>query len=168
MVRSPGFGSINADNIALFRLAFALASGFPLNLPVTYKSPAHSSTGTRSAVLSASHCLSADGFMFSFTPLNGVLFTFPSRYLFSIAHADVFSLTRWSWLIHMEFHVLHATRDSASIVEFSTTRLSLSLVHLFNASSNRSIPSRCPTTPTYMYIGLGSSPFAHHYLGNLF
>ena len=53
--------------------------------------------------------------MFYFTPLTGVLFTFPSRYLFAIAHADVFSLTTWSWLIHMEFHVLHATRDTATI-----------------------------------------------------
>src|SRR3712207_4896061 len=34
MVRSPGFGSINTDKNALFRLAFALARGFSLNLPV--------------------------------------------------------------------------------------------------------------------------------------
>jgi hypothetical protein len=33
---------------ALLRLAFALASGFSLNQATPYKSPAHSSTGTRS------------------------------------------------------------------------------------------------------------------------
>lgn len=78
-----------------------------------YNSPAHSSTGTRSDVESSSHCLSTDGFMFYFTPLTGVLFTFPSRYWFTIAHAVVFSLTRWSSLIHTGFLVPHATRDSA-------------------------------------------------------
>eukprot|EP00963_Diacronema_lutheri_P014606 scaffold3294_cov10700-Pavlova_lutheri.AAC.2 len=47
MVRSPGFGSIKSDKIALFRLAFALASTVCLNQATPYKSPAHSSTGTR-------------------------------------------------------------------------------------------------------------------------
>ena len=32
-------------------------------------------------------------------PLTGVLFTFPSRYLFTIGRQGVFSLTRWSWQI---------------------------------------------------------------------
>ena len=77
--------------------------------------------------------------MFFFTPLIGVLFTFPSRYCFAIGHTGVFSLISWSRLIHMGFHVPHATRDSATIFKFSTTRLSLSLVHLFNASSNSTI-----------------------------
>ena len=48
MVRSPGFGSIRSDYNALLRLAFALASVFFLNQATSYKSPAHSSTGTRS------------------------------------------------------------------------------------------------------------------------
>ena len=30
------------------------------------------------------------------------------------------------------------------------------------------IPCRCPTTPIDLSTGLGSSPFAHHYLGNRF
>ena len=75
---------------------------------------------------------------------------------------------RWSSLIHMEFHVLHATRDSASILLLSTTGLSPSLVQYFAASSNIQIPYRCPTTPRCMHLGLGSSPFAHHYLENRF
>ena len=41
----------------------------------------------------------------------GVLFTFPSRYYFTIGHLVIFSLTRWSSQIHKEFPVLHATRD---------------------------------------------------------
>ena len=41
----------------------------------------------------------------------GVLFTFPSRYLFTIGHQVVFSLARWSGQIHTGLHVSHATRD---------------------------------------------------------
>ena len=43
---------------------------FFLNPATSYKSPAHSSTGTRSGS-TPSHCLSANGFMFYFTPLRG-------------------------------------------------------------------------------------------------
>ncbi|KAK8952029.1 hypothetical protein KSP39_PZI004205 [Platanthera zijinensis] len=43
----------------------------------------------------------------------GVLFTFPSRYYFAIGHLRVFSLTRWSLLIHTRFHMPHATRVRA-------------------------------------------------------
>ncbi|KAJ1681193.1 hypothetical protein LUZ63_023585 [Rhynchospora breviuscula] len=44
---------------------------------------------------------------------GGVLFTFPSRYYFAIGHPGVFSLARWSLLIHTGFHVSHATRVRA-------------------------------------------------------
>ena len=36
------------------------------------------------------------GFRFYFTPLTGVLFTFPSRYWCAIGHQRVFSLGTWS------------------------------------------------------------------------
>ena len=36
-------------------------------------------------------------FQVLFTPLLGVLFTFPSRYWFTIGLSGVFSLTRWCW-----------------------------------------------------------------------
>ncbi len=78
--------------------------------------------------------------MFYFTPLAGVLFTFPSRYYFAIGYAVVFSLTRWSSLIHTEFHVLRATRDSACQLPLSTTGLSPSLVQFSAASSNFHYP----------------------------
>lgn len=50
-----------------------------------------------------------------FTPLKGFFFTFPSRYYFAIGHSGVFSLTRWSSLIHTGFHVPHVTWDKISI-----------------------------------------------------
>ncbi len=43
------------------------------------------------------------------TPLTGVLFTFPSRYLFTIGRQLVFSLTRWSWQIQTGLHVSRPT-----------------------------------------------------------
>jgi hypothetical protein len=107
VVRSPGFGSIRSDKIALdtqtakllvctlqtcFRLGFG---SLVLNQATPYKSPAHSSTGTRSRS-NLSHRLSDYGFMFCFTPWSRFFFTFPSRYYFAIGHSGVFSLTRWS------------------------------------------------------------------------
>ena len=43
-----------------------------------------------------------------------MLFTFPSRYWFTIGLWGVFSLTGWSRLIHAEFLVLRATQDTAT------------------------------------------------------
>ena len=86
--------------------------------------------------------------MFYFTPLAGVLFTFPSRYCFAIGYTLVFSLTRWSSLIHTEFHGLRATRDSVWLLPFSTTGLSPPLVQLSTASSNFGKSGRLSHYPT--------------------
>jgi hypothetical protein len=40
-----------------------------------------------------------------------VLFTFPSRYLFTIGRRLVFSLTRWSAQIHAKLHLGRATQE---------------------------------------------------------
>ena len=52
------------------------------------------------------------GFRDSFTPLVGVLFTFPSRYSFAIGLPGVFSLAGWSRRIRAEFLVLRVTQDT--------------------------------------------------------
>ena len=57
--------------------------------------------------------LQAHGFRDSFTPLRGVLFTFPSRYWFTIGLSRVFSLSGWSRRIHTGFHVTRATQGTA-------------------------------------------------------
>jgi hypothetical protein len=96
---------------ALFRLAFAKGSRYySLTNATSSKSPAHSSTGTRSIIFNLPLLVSIRFHVLFHSP-TGVLFTFPSRYYFAIAHSEVFSLTRWSSLIHTEFHVFHATRD---------------------------------------------------------
>ena len=63
--------------------------------------------------LRSSYTLYAIGFRFYFTPLTGVLFTFPSRYLFTIGCQGVFSLIQWSGRIHAEFHVHRITWDTS-------------------------------------------------------
>ena len=45
----------------------------------------------------------------------GVLFTFPSRYWFTIGQRIVFSLGRWSSRIPTGFHVPRGTRDTSRV-----------------------------------------------------
>jgi hypothetical protein len=51
-------------------------------------------------------------FQVSFTPLVGVLFTFPSRYSFAIGHQGVFRLGGWSPHLRTGFHVSRPTQGS--------------------------------------------------------
>ena len=103
---------------ALFRLAFAPAPSFSdLTSPHTRNSSAHSSKGTplgyrpaETEPTTPSDCLWARGFRYCFTPLIGVLFTFPSRYLFTIGHARVFRLRGWSPYVQTELHVFRPTQ----------------------------------------------------------
>ena len=68
-------------------------------------SPDHNAKGTQSGAYDPkaappSYRLYADGFRIYFTPRTGVLFTFPSRYSFTIGHTRVFSLGGWSPQLH--------------------------------------------------------------------
>ena len=59
--------------------------------------------------------LADTGFQVLFHSPPGVLFTFPSRYCFTIGHQVVFSLTGWSPLIQTRFHVSRPTLDTVSL-----------------------------------------------------
>ena len=68
-------------------------------------SPDHNAKGTQSVVTEPKPCptsyrLYACRFRISFTPRTGVLFTFPSRYSFTIGHTRVFRLGGWSPRFH--------------------------------------------------------------------
>ena len=52
----------------------------------------------------------------------GVLFTFPSRYWFTIGHRVVFSLGRWSSQIPTGFHVSRGTRGHPRVTHDFTYR----------------------------------------------
>ena len=130
MDRSLGFGSIPYDFFALFRLDFSSTS-YLKYLILPYKI-------TRRTVLQKVRhrtykvlCLLVNiGFHVLFHSPPGVLFTFPSRYCFTIGHQVVFSLWGWSPNLHTRFHVSRTTPDTTMSIDFSHTRLSLSLVCL--------------------------------------
>ena len=69
-------------------------------------------------------------FQVYFTPLDGVLFTFPSRYLFAIGLSGVFSLTGWYRQIHTKFLWFRATQDTTFLLILTLTGLSPSLARL--------------------------------------
>ena len=111
MGRSPGFTSAARNLCALLRLAFASVTGLkPLALLRTSNSLAHYTKGTLSSrfIGTPTDCWHMVSGTFNSPP--GVLFTFPSRYYFTIGHKLVFSLTRWSGLIPTGFHVSRSTR----------------------------------------------------------
>ncbi|KAA0041965.1 ribosomal protein L10 [Cucumis melo var. makuwa] len=77
-------------------------------------------------VLVSSHCLEADGFIFYFTPRRGFFSPFPhGTTSLSISQELRQRLARWSLLIHMGFHVPHATQ--AAPISFDATTESLLL-----------------------------------------
>jgi hypothetical protein len=116
MPRSLRFGSTACDSNALFRLAFATAPPHGLTSPHTItrrlilqKARSHI-TNKASLVYAPTACRHTVSGTIS-RPLTGALFTFPSRYLFTIGHQGVFRLTRWSWQIHTGFLGPRATWD---------------------------------------------------------
>ena len=108
MGRSLQFRVYEHQLFALFRLAFAPAPHFLLNLAGARNSLAHSSIGTPSLAL---RLLVDIRFQVLFHSAPAVLFTFPSRYLFTIAHLVIFSLDGWSRLLPTGFLVSCRTQD---------------------------------------------------------
>ena len=82
----------------------------------------------------------------------GVLFTFPSRYLFAIGHQGVFRLGGWSPHVQTGFHVSRLTQGSADIYTYGAiTRFGRTFQTVL-LTTNR--PLAC-------------SAFARHYSRNL-
>ena len=132
MDRSPGFGSITCNYFALFRLVFTSAPYLiVLNLAAYNNSPDRSTKSTLSD-LNVLQLLVNTRFQVLFHSPPGVLFTFPSRYCFSIGHQLVFSLRRWSSYIPTRFLVSRGTLDTLAVYHLSLTGLSPSLVAAFN------------------------------------
>ena len=87
-------------------------------------------------------------FQVYFTPLVGLLFTFPSRYWFTIGHQGVFRLGRWSSQIQTGFLVSRPTQDThrafsiAGYGAFTLSRYTFQYILLTNQ-----VPQLSPTTP---------------------
>ena len=123
----------------------------------------------RHALKARSDRLQAHGFRVSFTPLRGVLPTFPSRYLYTIGLKGVFSLAGWSRRIHAGFLVPRATQGTAARRPRSRKGLSPAAARLSRRFRSARACALCgPTTPLGRChpSGLGSSPVARHYWGN--
>ena len=98
-----------------------------------------------------------------------MLFTFPSRYWFTIGLQRVFSLGGWARRVHTGFHVPRATQDTAGIRQASCKGLSPALAALSNAVPLTCFRSRVAVLQPRRNRnpdGLGCSPFARHYWGN--
>ena len=142
MARSPGFGS-TATNFRPIQTRFRYGSGFSaLTLPATV---------TRRTVLQKvrRHTFRYQGTGMVLRPLvgirfqvlfhspPGVLFTFPSRYWFTIGRRVVFSLGRWSSQLPTGFHVPRGTQVSPSPFESFAYRTLTSCGGPFQAASAR-------------------------------
>ena len=105
--------------LALLRLGFPTAPMLQhLNLAAYHNSLARSTKSTWSLALPL---LVSTGFQVLFHSPPGVLFTFPSRYYFSIGHWVVFRLGGWAPRLQTGFHVSGPTLDPLCIFSISPT-----------------------------------------------
>jgi hypothetical protein len=121
MGKSRGFGSTATNYFALFRLGFPTASDLKsLTLLVTITRRFILQKARRHAY-KALRLLVSIRFQVLFHSPPGVLFTFPSRYWFTIGRQVVFSLRGWSPQIPTGFHVSRGTWDTLCSFVFSST-----------------------------------------------
>ena len=169
MDRSPGFGS-NArySFFALFRLGLPAPPVLQyLKLATYINSPDRSTKSTRSH-MNVLSVLVSTRFQVLFHSPPGVLFTFPSRYFFSIGHQVVFRLGGWSPHLPTGFHVSCGTPDPAGALQISPTGLSPCIAALPNAFGYlKKLPYAVQNPGNIATPGLASSAFARHYLRNL-
>ena len=92
---------------------FRCAYTYRLKLAANRNSLTHYTKGTPSPLRAPTACRHPVSGLFH-SPL-GVLFTFPSRYLFAIGHQGVFRLGGWSPHVQTGFHVSRLTQGSACI-----------------------------------------------------
>jgi hypothetical protein len=107
---------------ALFRLAFASAPDLLLNLATYGNSQDRSTKSTPSDLtyVMVLRLIVSTWFQVLFHSPPGVLFTFPSRYWFTIGRQVVFSLGRWSSRLPTRFLVSRGTLDpSRSLCPFA-------------------------------------------------
>jgi hypothetical protein len=170
MGRSPGFGSTATYSDALFRLAFAAAPAFGLNLARDRYSPVHSTKGTPSP-LARLRLVVSTRFQVLFHSPSGVLFTFPSRYWCAIGRQGVFSLGRWSSQLPTGFPVSRGTQERPGRARDFDYRA----VTVYGGSFQNHFVYRAPLSLPWWDVlqprrdepfGLGCSRFARRYSGN--
>ena len=185
MGSSPGFGSTPRDFRRPVQTRFRSGCARDwLSLATKRNSPVHSSIGTPSARLGAFDCLRAHGFRNYFTPLIGVLFTFPSRYWSAIGHFEYLALESGLPSFPRAFAVPRGTQErspaAASGVGYGT--LTPFGGPFQGPSPTRAVCNRRRSSPFAAAspyntqrteggdplgaLGLGCSRFARRYYGN--
>ena len=96
-------------------LSLRLHTFLVLNLAI-YNNSLDRSTKSTISRLKSLYLLVNIRFQVLFHSPPGVLFTVPSRYLFSIGYQVVFSLTEWSPLFHTRFLVSRTTLDLSRLL----------------------------------------------------
>ena len=157
-----------------------------LNLATSSKSPDHSSIGTPLGIPQSCPCgialrlIVSPRFQVLFHCPLGLLFTFPSRYWFTIGLLRVFSLIRWSGQIHTRLHVPRDTWELRTEVcdpfayraftfygrPFQILRLECRFVTSALRCGTKHGAPRHPLRNAHRLwhaIGLGSSAFARRY-----
>ena len=117
------------------------------------------------ASVAARDILPVCGFRFSFTPLTGVLFAFPSRYCCTIGGWLVFSLGSWSTQLQTGFLVPRPTQvPRHEVRRIPPTRLSRSLGCLSRPFRYASLFSKLhgssPRGPTTLLFAVWALPFS--------
>ena len=140
MGSSPGFGSTPCDYACLCSKSRPIQTRFRcgsachwLNLATKSNSPAHSPRGPPSDLLQRSivlRLLVSIRFQVLFTPLTGVLFTFPSRYLFTIGHQQYLALEDGPPCFPQDSTCPVVLKNTSRDFPFSPTGLSPSTVAL--------------------------------------
>ena len=147
-------------------ISLRLHSFLEFNL-ATYNNSLDRSTKSTISRLKSLYLLVNIGFQVLFHSPPGVLFTFPSRYSFTIGYQVVFSLTGWSPLFHTRFPVSRTTLDS--------TYPNLSFIYwtftVFGSPSQMILLDLLvvygsPYPICISTYGLGSFWFARHYYRN--
>jgi hypothetical protein len=130
MDRSPGFGS-TPSYYAPYSDSVSLRLPYSVKLATERKSLTHYTKGTQSPAISGLPLFVCMRFQDLFHSPPGVLFAFPSRYLFTIGRLRVFSLGGWSPHVQTGLHVSRPTcRILRPAIDFSHTGLSPTIAGL--------------------------------------
>ena len=164
MGRSPGFGSTACNYGRPIQTRFRYGSSAErINLATDRNSPVHYAKGTRShARRQAAEIvlppLVSTWFQVLLTPLEEVLFTIQSPYLYTIGRRVVLSLGGWTPRLHAEFHEIYATLGHLST---EGSRFRIQECHLLCSAfpdcfaNEAFVTPRGPATPQCMHHGLG-------------
>ena len=150
-----------------FGLAFAAAPPVRrLNLATYNNSLAHSTKGTPSQDHSCSDRPEAHGFRICFTPLGGVLFTFPSRYWCTIGRLGYLALGRGRPCFPPDFAcpavLTLMTHPPACPVTYRTLTFSGPLFQYGSARTDKKRARHLPTSPVIAFNPVSAAAAASY------